>query len=95
MKRKIPIDPALEKGYNVRLLVDDFDALIEKWSKWSEDFRANELHWQSFRGSASASSMNSRYGQISWSDMMLSVSHVLFCTALFHFTPRISCTGSH
>ena len=41
MKRTIPIDPTLEKGYNVRLLVDDFDALIEKWSKWSEDFRAN------------------------------------------------------
>ena len=41
MDRTIPIDPTLEKGYNVRLLVDDFDALIEKWSKWSEDFRAN------------------------------------------------------
>jgi arylformamidase len=41
MERIIPIDPTLEKGYNVRLLVDDFDALIEKWSKWSEDFRAN------------------------------------------------------
>ena len=41
MERTIPIDPTLEKGYNVRLLVDDFDALIEKWSKWSEDFRAN------------------------------------------------------
>ena len=41
MERTIPIDPILEKGYNVRLLVDDFDGLIEKWSKWSEDFRAN------------------------------------------------------
>ena len=41
MERTIPIDPTLEKGYNVRLLVDDFDALIEKWSNWSEDFRAN------------------------------------------------------
>ena len=41
MERTIPIDSTLEKGYNVRLLVDDFDALIEKWSKWSEDFRAN------------------------------------------------------
>ena len=41
MERIIPIDPTLEKGYNVRLLVDDFDYLIEKWSKWSEDFRAN------------------------------------------------------
>jgi hypothetical protein len=41
MERTIPIDPILEKGYNVRLLVDDFDALIKKWSNWSEDFRAN------------------------------------------------------
>ena len=41
MERTIPIDPLLEKGYNVRLLVDDFDGLIEKWSNWSEDFRAN------------------------------------------------------
>ena len=41
MERTIPIDPVLEKGYNVRLLVDDFDGLIEKWSKWSEDFRVN------------------------------------------------------
>ena len=41
MERTIPIDPVLEKGYNVRLLVNDFDALIEKWSNWSEDFRAN------------------------------------------------------
>ena len=39
MERTIPINPILEKGYNVRLLVDDFDGLIEKWSKWSEDFR--------------------------------------------------------
>ena len=29
MERIIPIDPELEKGYNVRLLVDDFDGLIE------------------------------------------------------------------
>ena len=41
MERTIPIDSTLEKGYNVRLLVDDFDGLIEKWSNWSEDFRAN------------------------------------------------------
>ena len=41
MERTIPIDPILEKGYNVRLLVDDFDGLIEKWSNWSEDFRSN------------------------------------------------------
>ena len=39
MERTIPIDPILEKGYNVRLLVDDFDGLIEKWSNWSEDFQ--------------------------------------------------------
>ena len=51
MERTIPIDPILEKGYNVRLLVDDFDGLIEKWSKWSEDFRAN-----------ANSSLNCQYG---------------------------------
>ena len=39
MARTIPIDPILEKGYNVRLLVDDFDGLIEKWSNRSEKFR--------------------------------------------------------
>ena len=41
MERTIPIDPILEKGYNVRLLEDDFDGLIEKWSGWSKDFRSN------------------------------------------------------
>ena len=41
MERTIPIDPILEKGYNVRLLEDDFDGLIKKWSGWSKDFRAN------------------------------------------------------
>ena len=41
MERTIPIDPILEKGYNVRLLVDDFDGLIEKWSNWSEKYRAS------------------------------------------------------
>jgi arylformamidase len=41
MERTIPIDPTLEKGYNVRLLVDDFDGLIEKWSNRSADFRAD------------------------------------------------------
>ena len=51
MERIIPIAPILEKGYNVRLLVDDFDGLIEKWSKWSEDFRAN-----------ADSSLNCQYG---------------------------------
>ena len=39
MARTIPIDPILEKGYNVRLLVEDFDGLIEKWSNRSEKFR--------------------------------------------------------
>ena len=39
MARTIPIDPILEKGYNVRLLVEDFDGLIDKWSKRSEKFR--------------------------------------------------------
>ena len=52
MERKIPIDPILEKGYNVRLLVDDFDGLIEKWSNWSEDFRSN-----------ADSSLNCQYGK--------------------------------
>ena len=51
MERIIPIDPILEKGYNVRLLVDDFNGLIEKWSNWSEDFRAY-----------ADSSMNCQYG---------------------------------
>ena len=41
MERTIPIDPILEKGYNVRLLEDNFEGLIEKWSSWSEVFRAN------------------------------------------------------
>ena len=39
MERTIPVDPILEKGYNVRLLVDDFDGLINKWTKRSEEFR--------------------------------------------------------
>ena len=39
MSRTIPIDPILEKGYNVRLLVEDFDGLIEKWSNRSEKFK--------------------------------------------------------
>ena len=52
MERTIPIDPILEKGYNVRLLVDDFDGLIEKWSNWSEDFRSN-----------ADSSLNCQYGK--------------------------------
>ena len=39
MSRTIPIDPILEKGYNVRLLVKDFDGLINTWSARSEKFR--------------------------------------------------------
>jgi arylformamidase len=41
MQRTIPVDPILEKGYNVRLLVDDFDGLISRWSDRSEKFRQN------------------------------------------------------
>ena len=40
MKRAIPIDPILEEGYNVRLLVDDFDSLINTWFQRSEQFRS-------------------------------------------------------
>ncbi len=39
MTRVIPVDSALEAGYNVRLLVDDFDGLIQRWSQRSEQFR--------------------------------------------------------
>ncbi len=38
MRREIPVDTALEAGYNVRLLVDDFDGLIENWSQRSATF---------------------------------------------------------
>ena len=41
MQRTIPVDPIQEKGYNVRLLVDDFDGLISRWSDRSEKFRQN------------------------------------------------------
>ena len=41
MQITIPVDPILEKGYNVRLLVDDFDGLISRWSDRSEKFRQN------------------------------------------------------
>ena len=40
MSRTIPIEPILEKGYNVRLLVKDFDGLINTWSARSEKFRS-------------------------------------------------------
>ena len=35
-----PIDPILEKGYNVRLLADDFEGLINAWTARSEKFRS-------------------------------------------------------
>ncbi|GIT35161.1 MAG: hypothetical protein Ct9H300mP4_14800 [Gammaproteobacteria bacterium] len=38
MERTIPIDPILEKGYNVGLLVDDFDGLINTWFHRSVKF---------------------------------------------------------
>ena len=40
MARTIPIDHILEAGYNVRLLVEDFDGLINTWSARSEKFRS-------------------------------------------------------
>ena len=40
MERTIPIDPILEKAYNVRLLVDDFDGLINTWIHRSVKFRS-------------------------------------------------------
>ena len=39
MNAALPIDPVLEKGYNIRLLVDDFEDLIESWVRRSELFR--------------------------------------------------------
>lgn len=39
MSAALPIDPVLEKGYNIRLLVDDFEDLIESWVRRSELFR--------------------------------------------------------
>ncbi len=41
MPRELPVDPELEKGYNVRLLRDDFQQLFEGWAVRSEEFRAN------------------------------------------------------
>ena len=40
MSRFVPIDPILEKGYNVRLLADDFEGLISNWAARSEKFRS-------------------------------------------------------
>jgi len=41
LDREIPVDTELEKGYNVRLLRDDFQQLYEGWATRSETFRAN------------------------------------------------------
>ena len=41
MNRAFPIDPELEKGYNVRLLRDDFQQLYEDWTTRSSEFRNN------------------------------------------------------
>ena len=39
MNRDFPVDPELEKGYNVRLLRDDFQQLFEGWTARSSVFR--------------------------------------------------------
>jgi arylformamidase len=41
LDREIPVDPELEKGYNLRLLRDDFQQLYESWATRSETFRDN------------------------------------------------------
>ncbi len=41
MTRDIPIDPVLEKGYDVRLLRSDFADLVEVWSARSAELRAS------------------------------------------------------
>lgn len=41
MTRAIPIDPVLEKGYDVRLLRDDFAQIVEGWTARSAGLRAN------------------------------------------------------
>ncbi len=39
MDREFPIDPELERGYNVSLSRDDFQALLGGWVSRSEEFR--------------------------------------------------------
>lgn len=39
MERSVPVDPELEKGYDVRMLRDDFPQIIEGWSERSVAFR--------------------------------------------------------
>ena len=41
MPGELPIDSELEKGYNLRLLRDDFQQLFEVWTASSEAFRTN------------------------------------------------------
>lgn len=41
LDRELPVDPELEKGYNVRLLRDDIPQVFEDWMSRSEVFRAN------------------------------------------------------
>lgn len=41
MKATPTIDPELEKGYNIRLLHNDFDGLISSWEARSKSFRKN------------------------------------------------------
>jgi len=41
MPREVPIDPALEAGYNVRLLRSDVDDVITAWSQRSAALRKN------------------------------------------------------
>jgi len=41
LDREFPVDTELEKGYNLRLLRDDFQQLYESWATRSETFRAN------------------------------------------------------
>ncbi len=41
LNRELPVNPELEKGYNVRLLRDDFQQLFENWSARSLAFRTS------------------------------------------------------
>ncbi len=41
MERTIALDPELEKGYNLRLLRDDFMDVFQGWCDASEQFRVN------------------------------------------------------
>ena len=45
MARTIPIDPILEKGYNVRLLVEDFDGLKNGLTEVKNLERQSTLPW--------------------------------------------------